>query len=340
MDARPPPPDLLGTSPAMVDVRRILSRAAEVEVPVVLQGETGTGKSHAARWIHTRGRRSDGPFVAVNCSGVPEGLFESEFFGHAKGAFTGALAERRGLFESASGGTLFLDEVAELPLQQQAKLLVAIESGTIRRVGESRDRSVDARVIAATSTPLEEAVERGDFRPDLFHRLALLRCTLPALRERGEDFGPLCRHLLEEVGHRHLGTPARLTVRAGVLIRQHPWPGNIRELAHVIEAAVILTGARRLDESHIRAVLGGGGGAARESEPSGSGAPAETPEPARTDGTSGPRSTRYSFYGTDEEEEEMIRSALRRFRGNRTRAARALGMSRNTLRGRIEKYKI
>lgn len=315
------PPVLLGTSPAMRSVRVLLERAATVDAPVVLEGETGTGKSLAARWIHLRSDRAARPLVPVNCAGIPEGLFESELFGHRRGAFTGAVEDRPGLFETASRGTLFLDELAELPLAQQAKLLTVLEERRVRRVGESRDRAVDVRVIAATSRDLDEAVRARAFRSDLFHRVALLRCHLPPLRERGDDLLLLARRFVQELGRRHLGRSARLTPAAEAVLRAHAWPGNVRELAHVLEAALILSGRPSLERSDVEAVL--------------------TPRRGVRDDQEGmPSSNRYSFYGSEEEEREMIRRALERCRGNRTRTATRLGMSRGTLRARMRKYGI
>jgi DNA-binding NtrC family response regulator len=333
---------------------RILTRAVRVHVPVVLEGETGTGKSLAARWIHLRGDRRDGPFIPVNCAGIPDGLFESELFGHRRGAFTGATEDREGLFEAASGGTLFLDEVAELPQAQQGKLLTVLEARRVRRVGEGRFRPVDVRVLAATSRELDREVRDGTFRADLFHRLAVLRCSLPPLRARGEDVILLAERFLDDLGHRHLGRPARLTPAGASVLRSYPWPGNVRELAHALEASVILAGRALLDRAHLEEVLGsvpvpGVHPADVDAEwPGRRGRPAAPDrggrERERTEGAGPLGGTRvggrYSFYGTPAEEREIIRSSLERFRGNRTRTARHLGMSRSTLRARIRKYQL
>lgn len=358
-------PRLLGRSPVFAEVRRVLERACHVSAPVLLEGETGTGKTLTARWIHGRSSRSGGPFVAVNCAGIPDSLFESELFGHRKGAFTGAVDDRPGLFEAASGGTLFLDEVAELPGLQQGKLLTVLDEGEVRRVGDVRTRSTDVRVVSATARDVDSMVRSGAFRSDLFHRLALLRVALPPLRERSGDLELLAGEILETCGRRHLGVAACLTPAALDRLRAHLWPGNVRELAHVLEAALILSGRRRLDRKHVEWALRGtaiGGG--REAGGASAAAAVNGGVDASTDGgrdasTVGGRNRptgaiggegeappdgdgrprrRYSFYGTDEEEKRRIRTCLRRFDGNRTRTARALGMSRATLRARIRKY--
>jgi len=336
-------PELLGRSACLVAARRRLARAAEVDAPVVLEGETGTGKSLAARWLHARSGRADHPFLTVNCSGIPEGLFESEFFGHRRGAFTGALGDRKGLFEAASGGTLLLDEVGELPPVQQTKLLVALETRTVRRVGETRSRAFDTRIVAATSTGLDEAVREGRFRPDLFHRLAVLRCVLPPLRRRRDDIPILAADLLARLGRRHLGVPARVTDGADAWLRSRPWRGNVRELAHLLEAAIILAGRRRLDVAALEEAAATPA-APGESIPASLEASTPVPEAASASGPAPSRparsSGRYSFYGSDGEECAVSRAARVRNRGNRTRTAAELGMSRTTLRARMRKYGI
>jgi DNA-binding NtrC family response regulator len=313
----------------MQSVRSFLRRAAPVDAPVLLVGETGTGKSHVARRLHELGSRSEGPFVPVNCAGVPESLFESEFFGHRRGAFTGAREARQGLFEQASGGTLFLDEVGELPLRQQAKLLAVLEDGRVRRVGGERWRSVDVRVVSATCRDLDRGVEEGGFRPDLYHRLALLRCRLPPLRERTGDLLPLARGILRRVGERHGRPGVQVDPDVSAILLGHPWPGNVRELAHALEAAVILSPGSTLDAGTLERIVSqvpvpGGAGGSR--------GPADDGPPPK------PPTGRYSFFGSPEDERELIRQALETHRGNRTRAARALGMSRTTLRSKIRRY--
>lgn len=239
----PPGVELLGRSPAMEELRAFAQRAAEVDVPVLLTGETGTGKTLLARWIHGRSRRADASFVAVNCAAIPDALFESEMFGHRKGAFTGADGDRTGLFTEASGGTLLLDEVAELEPTRQAKLLTVLEDGAVRPVGGRRPEPVDVRVVAATSRDLPAAVADGAFRRDLYHRLALLTWRIPPLREREGDALLLARRLLDRFGRRHGVADPLLSPDASAFVREHAWPGNVRELAHALEAALILGGS-------------------------------------------------------------------------------------------------
>jgi len=228
--------ELLGASREMRLVYAILERVAPTEVTVLIQGETGTGKDVAARAIHAASRRARGPFVPVDCSTIPESLFESELFGHVKGAFTGATGDRAGAFEEASGGTLFLDEIGELPLGQQAKLLRAIETRAVRPVGGARTIPVDVRVIAATNRPLARAVNEGTFREDLYYRLAVVEVTMPPLRARAEDVPELARHFLARLGITDAAVAADLGRRLGA----RAFPGNVRELRNFVERSVAL----------------------------------------------------------------------------------------------------
>jgi transcriptional regulator with PAS, ATPase and Fis domain len=246
----------LGDSPALRELRRRIDLAAGTQVPVLLLGETGTGKSLVARLIHAGGARAAGPFVAINCAALPESLFESELFGHRRGAFTGAHEDRPGLLESGHHGTVLLDELGDLPAAQQAKLLTVLEEGEVRPVGARRPVPLDVRVLSATSAPLADAVRRRAFRLDLYHRLALLTLRLPPLRERAGDLPQLAAHFLRAAARRHGVEPPRLGPEELALLGAHPWPGNVRELAHALEAALILGGERGLLPA-LRAVLDG-----------------------------------------------------------------------------------
>jgi transcriptional regulator with GAF, ATPase, and Fis domain len=231
--------ELVGQGPALGAVARQIDLVAPTDSAVLVLGESGTGKELVAREVHRRSKRAGRPLVKVNCAAVPRELYESEFFGHARGAFTGALRDRAGRFELADGGTLFLDEVGEIPLELQAKLLRVLQEGELERVGEERTRRVDVRVIAATNRDLRAEAEAGRFRSDLYYRLSVFPVELPPLRKRPEDIPLLAEHFLA-VSSRKLGRPVpKLTLAAVRQLQQYPWPGNVRELQHVVERAVI-----------------------------------------------------------------------------------------------------
>jgi DNA-binding NtrC family response regulator len=284
----------------------ILQRMAAHEAPVLLTGESGTGKELAARGLHEQGSRMDGPFVAVNCAAIAENLVESELFGHEKGAFTGATQRTDGAFQRAHGGTLFLDEIGEMRVDLQAKLLRALESGEVRRVGGSAPEFPDVRLVAATNRHLPNMVQQGAFREDLYFRLAVLTVRLPPLRERPDDIGALARALLVR---NHKG--ARLSDSAAEALKGYEWPGNVRELRNVLTRAVVMGG------DHI-------GAADLTFNPWAFEAAPEAP-PAT--GTSALR----------DRERELIADALRRCEGNRTHAARLLGIPRSSLLYRLKK---
>ncbi|HEX7091219.1 MAG TPA: sigma-54 dependent transcriptional regulator [Longimicrobiales bacterium] len=334
---------ILGRSAAAAALREFGRRAAAVDASVLLTGETGTGKGLLARAIHECSRRARAPFIAINCAGVPETLFESEFFGHTRGAFTGAQQSHRGLFEQATAGTLFLDEVGELPLPLQAKLLTALEDGEIRRLGGERTLRVDVRIIAAAGVDLERAVAERRFRRDLYHRLLVLSYRLPPLRERDGDLEFLARHFLDHFATRYQRPARSFSPAALARMQAYSWPGNIRELAHAVEAAVLACDAASIGVAHLPTTL-------TSPPPPLDHASAIhehlAPYPALPPGAAGtgapaldgvrahrilPR-VRYSFYGSADEERRRIEEALRLCRGNKTRAAAALGMARNTLR--------
>src|SRR5512145_742118 len=226
---------LVGASPAMREVYRKIELYARSDAAVIVSGETGTGKELVARALHAFGPRRNGPFVAVNCSAIAAELLESELFGHEKGAFTGALRSHRGRFERAHGGTIFLDEVGDMPLPAPAKLLRVLEEGMIERVGAERPVAVDVRVVGATNVPLERTVHEGRFRADLYHRLAVLRIQLPALRQRPEDIPLLVEHFLRQFRRKYARPVERLTPEAMALLDAYLWPGNVRELRNVLE---------------------------------------------------------------------------------------------------------
>ncbi len=320
--ARPEEPEvaasgvLVGESEAMVRVRERLLAAARTDYTVLITGESGTGKEMAARFIHQHSARRTGPFVPVNCGAIPEELFEAELFGHRKGAFTGAEADRPGLFEEASGGTLFLDEVGELPAKMQVKLLRALQEGSIRRVGDTRERKVDVRVIAATNRDLAGEVEAGRFREDLFFRLNVLPIHMPPLRARLEDLPLLARSLLARWGE----DPARLTDEALEALARYPFPGNVRELENALQRMLALAppGAP-LTATDVREALG----------------MAQATEAGDLDSALG----RLDAWLADQERRAIL-YALKKTGGNLTRAAKLLGISFRSLRYRVDKLGI
>ena len=232
---------LIGASTTMREVASVVQRVADADLPVLILGETGTGKGVIARAIHASGSRQAGPFVAINCAALPENLLESELFGHAKGAFTGASTARVGLFAEAHGGTLLLDEIGEMSPALQAKLLHVVETGTVRGVGESRERSVDVRILAATHRDLRARIQSGAFREDLLYRLEVVTIEVPPLRLRIDDLPLLVDYFLERAKAKHGSSPVRsLSAEVHRAFARHPWPGNVRELEHLIERLVVL----------------------------------------------------------------------------------------------------
>jgi two-component system, NtrC family, response regulator HydG len=247
--------NLVGRSPAMRDVVDLILRVADATVPVLVLGETGTGKGLVARAIHAEGARAAAPFVTVNCAALPENLLESELFGHVKGAFTGATARRVGLFEEAHGGTLFLDEVGEMTPALQAKLLDVLERGVVRAVGANREQSVDVRVIAATHRDLRERVAAGAFRADLLYRIEVVTIDLPPLRHRRDDLPALVEHFVAEARARHpRSVVERVAPEAMARLLEDPWPGNVRELEHRVERLVLLGRSSEIAPGDLPAV--------------------------------------------------------------------------------------
>lgn len=301
---------ILGTSPGMQEVFRLIQRVASTDASVLILGESGTGKEMAALAVHRRSRRKDGPFVAINCGAIPENLLESELFGNEKGAFTGAVAQRRGRIELAAGGTLFLDEIGELPAQLQVKLLRFLQEQRIERVGGRESIPVDVRVIAATHVDLKAAMAGGRFREDLFYRLAVVSLRLPSLRERGPDIALLSQAFLKRFGAHFERPDLAFDNSALRSIERHTWPGNVRELENRIKRAVIMADGRQV--------------AARDLELDNSEA---------TSGTT-------LKEAREQLEKEMISHALRRNGGKITAAAAELGISRPTLYELMEKLGI
>jgi len=313
--------DVISASDSMQAVFRTVRKVASFPSTVLLTGETGTGKERIATAIHAEGKRCARPFVAINCAAIPATLLESELFGHVRGAFTDANADRPGLFETAHEGTLFLDEVAELPTTLQAKLLRALVEREIRRVGDTVSRSVDVRVVAATSRDLEAMVQAGEFREDLFYRLNVVSIHLPPLRDRPADIAVLAEHFVARIGQRLGFSAPSISTEALALLQSYPWPGNVRELENAIERALVL------------------------SEASGRITVADLDD--RFDGE--PPSDASAELGTDDlnikavlprVEADLIRRALEKTGGNRTKAAQVLGISPRALLYKLKDHGI
>ncbi|MCX6572154.1 MAG: sigma-54-dependent Fis family transcriptional regulator [Candidatus Aminicenantes bacterium] len=306
----------MGTALPVRRVRAMIEKVRDTDAPVFISGESGTGKELAARIIHETGRRRAGPFVAVNCAAIPEALIESELFGHARGAFTGAVRDKTGLVEEATGGTFFLDEIGDLPLALQSKLLRVLEEKKVRRVGETRHRAVDARFVSATNKDLDHEVERGRFRQDLYYRLKIIAIDLPPLRERPEDALLLLNHFLDEFS-RSMGKPRPfLSPVALEMLLRYPWPGNVRELQNEIQRCLVMAdGAPLILEEYLSPKINPAG---------------ETYSRA---------SHRFSEAKADFEK-RFLREALVRCRYHRTRTAAEVGLTRQGLFKLLKKHGI
>jgi DNA-binding NtrC family response regulator len=301
-------PEFVAGSRSMQPVVRVMERVGPSDANVLVTGEHGTGKEVVARWLHAASRRSEKPLIAVNAGGFSETLFESELFGHVKGAFTDAKTDRVGCFELADGGTLFLDEIANITPKQQAKLLRVLESGEVQRVGSSKTRQVDVRVISATNADLDKAIAEGAFREDLLYRLNTVEIRLPPLRDRREDIPVLAARFLERQAEHYGKKLTGFEKPAMQALLDHPWPGNVRELEHVVERAVLMAREPQVADADLNLRL-----------------PAETLD-------------RLDKMTLDDAERVLIRKALTRYDGNVSRAAEALGLSRSALYRRLQKH--
>jgi two-component system response regulator HydG len=251
VSAQRPETTLIGDSPPMQRLRALIERVADSPAPVLIVGESGTGKELVARAVHAHSQRRGRPFVPVNCAAISESLIDNELFGHERGAFTGAVAGHKGLFEAAHGGVLFLDEIGDVPLATQVRLLRTLQEGEVRPVGATASRTVDVRVVAATNVDLEKAMQEGRFRRDLYFRLATFQLALPPLRERGEDVVLLARRLLQRAALRAGVAEKRLSDETRALLRGHAWPGNVRELGNAVEYAVTLCDGDTIEPPHL-----------------------------------------------------------------------------------------
>lgn len=316
--------ELLGNSPAMQELRQLIRKVARTQATVLIQGESGTGKELVARAIYRESPRANGPFIKVNCAAIPENLIESEFFGHEKGAFTGAIAKREGRFELAHGGTILLDEISEISTSVQAKLLRVLQEREFERVGGTRTIKVDVRVIATTNRNLELSVERREFRQDLFFRLNVVPIHLPPLRERRADIIPLAEEFVRRFSRKHGVHPKRFSEAAVEALQAHHWPGNVRELQNVVERAVILcSDEERIEPAHLGLV-----------SPVHLHCSPAQPTTAMPVARPGPAADGH-FPTLAELERQHILAALDHCKGNRTHAARLLGISIRTLRNKL-----
>ncbi|MBY6073347.1 sigma-54 dependent transcriptional regulator [Marinobacter salsuginis] len=320
---------LLGKSPEIRKLRNQTRKLARSQAPVFISGESGSGKELVARMIHLQGPRREGPFIAVNCGAIPSELMESEFFGHKKGSFTGAVENKDGLFRSANGGTLFLDEVADLPLAMQVKLLRAIQEKAVRPVGDTKEVPVDIRVLSATHKNLPELVQEGSFRQDLFYRINVIELAVPPLRERPDDIPLLSNHILERIAKEYECAPASLTHAAVERLRSYEFPGNVRELENVLERAFTLCDADQIDAADLH--LGNGvQHAASASQIIAQGEAGEG-------GISVPDGEIDLEGYLEGIERQAIEKALEATRWNKTAAAKRLGISFRALRYRLKK---
>jgi two-component system, NtrC family, response regulator AtoC len=314
--------NILSKSPKMHAIFELIGRVAQTTATVLIEGETGTGKEMVARALHEAGHRRTGPFLAINCAAVPEGLLESELFGHEKGAFTSAVGQRLGRFELAQGGTLFLDEVSNVPTAMQAKLLRVLQERRFERVGGTNTIEVDVRLIAATNRGLQKMVQDGKFREDLYYRLNVVKIDLPPLRQRPEDIPLLAIHFCEKYGRPGVG-PKQIDPEAMEVLRRHRWPGNVRELENTIERACITSSDKLIRLANL---------------------PPEVVEPTKVRPPFAVDLSRPLKEQLPEVvaafEERYLRRALKKTRGHIGRTAKITGLSRGTITDKIRQYKI
>lgn len=330
----------VGSGSAMENLRRMIERVAPTNSTVLITGESGTGKEVVARLLHSQSRRSDGPFIPINLGGIPENLLESELFGYEKGAFTGADARKIGLFELAAGGTLFLDEAGDMPLVLQVKLLRVLQEKKIMRLGGSRQIPIDARIVAATNKNLEEAVQRGTFREDLFYRLAVIRLHLPPLRDRKEDIAILAQTFVQRFAAEMGKGRIEFSPEALDLLSRYSFPGNVRELENAVERAVILCDGNRLKPSDFSFA-----GARMDDQ-----APLSSKKSAEEDPRSGAGSSKYARLSEEKDagdilslrdmERQAILAALKKNENKRELTAQELGITRRTLLNKMKEYEI
>jgi two-component system response regulator PilR (NtrC family) len=313
--------ELLGDSAIMQTIRSTIAKLSRSQAPVYISGESGTGKELVANLIHSKGPRGDKPFVPVNCGAIPSELMESEFFGHKKGSFTGAVSDKQGLFQAADGGTLFLDEVAELPLHMQVKLLRAIQEKAVRPVGEQKEIPVDVRVLSATHKDLAKLVEEGDFRQDLYYRINVIELKVPSLRQRREDIPQLASHVLNQLCSSLGIDPPRISPEAMEALQRYPFPGNVRELENTLERALTLSDGEQIQLDDL---------ALPELDP------AEQQQAQLDQPPPPPEGVSLEDY-LEQIERQAILKALDQTRNNKTAAAKLLGITFRAMRYRLKK---
>jgi DNA-binding NtrC family response regulator len=312
--------EMVGASGTMQQVFALIQQVAPSRAAVLITGESGTGKELAARAIHLLSSRRSGPFVAINCAAMPDTLMESELFGHEKGAFTGAVERRAGCFELAQNGSVLLDEIGDMPVGTQAKLLRVLEDGRVRRLGGKTEVQLDVRVIAATNSPLDNAIREGKFREDLYYRLNVFPIPLPALRDRKDDLPVLAAALLEDLNHKHGTKVTDISADVHDRLRAYNWPGNVRELRNVLERAVILAGEGTIQSNNLPPGFGG------------------APVPASSlNADSGELRIPVGFT-IEQAERALIELTLEHTKHNKTRAAEILGISQKTLFNKLKEY--
>ncbi|MBI1178031.1 response regulator [bacterium] len=341
---------IVGRSDPMQSVFKLIGQLAASDATALITGESGTGKELVARAIYHHSRRSEKPFLAINCAAIPENLLESELFGHERGAFTGAASQRIGKFEQCHGGTIFLDEIGDMSLPTQTKILRVLQSGTFERVGGNQSVTVDVRVIAATNKPLEQAVANREFREDLFYRLNVVRVQMPPLRERRSDIRLLVNYFLKKFSHQSGNKPKSIATDALAALESYRWPGNVRELENVIERALVVAKSDAILLADLPAEVTGSVAASAAAQPVEGGSANTIPAEMMAAAPDGiPSLARQLFKWARENsslkvipavERELIVQAMQETGGNQVQAAKILGITRATLRKRLEKFKI
>ena len=354
--AEDPRQAIVGNSPAMQQVYKLIGQVASTHATILITGESGTGKELAARAIYQNGARQNKPFIAINCAAIPENLLESELFGHEKGAFTGALAQRIGKFEQCDGGTLFLDEIGDMPLTTQTKILRVLQEGEISRVGSNQSVKTDVRIITATNKDLWQAVQRKEFREDLFYRLNVVRLNLPPLRERASDLPLLVAYFINKYRLRQPTGPTQIAEDALAAIMRHSWPGNVRELENCVQRAMVLASGNTITLANLPEEIARGQRTSNSGQTTlttAAGTPGAPEKPVTVasetskDALTGAFETLFNFARQDPKfkllpaaERELIVRALAATSGNQVQAANLLGITRATLRKRVDKFGI